>query len=206
MPFQLDMRFENPQVLAQLAGSLSQKEFRQGLFRFLDVKGEQLAGRVITQSLSGQILKRRTGSLARGVVGQAEINPNGLPSVRVGSLRGPSLKYAEILESGGIIRPKKAKALAIPVGEALTPAGVSRYASPRDFPAPLRYVPVNRGRFVGFLMREDLARRQDSVNALFLLVRSVTIPAFRWLSRPIGENLPWLSQEIARYIVQNIAR
>lgn len=47
---------------------------------------------------------------------------------------GPARKYAAVQEFGAVITPKQAKVLSVPVGEALTGAGVPRYSSPLDVP------------------------------------------------------------------------
>jgi len=84
--------------------------------------------RFVASRLSGGTgaLQRRKGDLARSFL--FEVSGLGLDSQT--EFRTDS-RYAAIHEEGGTIKPKRARALAIPVrgGPALTPAGVSRYAS-----------------------------------------------------------------------------
>jgi len=96
-------------------------------------KGVKLAaGKVVRDYLSGQSLKRRTGSLARAIDGWLEGDFEGVVGVKSNSTVG---KYAWLLsDEEKTIRPKRAKFLAIPIGEGLTPAGVARFSSPRDVP------------------------------------------------------------------------
>jgi len=56
-----------------------------------------------------------------------------------GRTGGQNLIYARIQDQGGTIRPVRRKWLAIPTPEMKTGAGVARYASPRDYPVPLRF-------------------------------------------------------------------
>lgn len=81
--------------------------------------------------------------------------------------------YADFSEEM-TIKPKKAKALSIPIGQALTKAGVPRYNSPRDVTG-LKFIPSKkRGTSVGVLARVTAGQ----VDPMFALVRSVTIPAY----------------------------
>lgn len=69
--------------------------------------------------LRGSPLKRRTGVLSRSVTTQ--VTSDG----RTGRV-GTNLVYGPIHEFGGVIRPKNAKFLAIPLSGASTKAGVQR--------------------------------------------------------------------------------
>lgn len=201
IPKNLIERFES------LEDTLKQ-ELVNKIFAEADRLGQVLAGIVIRDSLSGNVLKRRTGTLARSVVGRAE-TINGFPAIRVGIFRGPALSYAGILETGGVIKPKNAKALAIPVGEAVTPAGVSRFGGPRGYPGELQFVPFrNSGVAVGKLVDPSKAVEGQSVGdleALYLLVRQVRIPETRWLSRPVRENLPLVARELAAFLRRELS-
>ena len=94
-------------------------------------KGGQLAaGKVISDYLSGQSLKRRSGQLARHVdswmAGELEVTI-GVPADSMVA------KYAWLLgDEIKSITPKKGKVLAIPIGENKTGTGVPRFKSPRD--------------------------------------------------------------------------
>ncbi|MHC4622226.1 MAG: hypothetical protein ACYTEQ_31210, partial [Planctomycetota bacterium] len=94
-------------------------------------KGVELgAGRVVSDYLSGQALKRRTGQLARSVEGWMEGDFEGVVGVKSPSTVS---KYAWLLgDEEKTIVPKQAKFLAIPIGEGLTPSGVPRFSSPRQ--------------------------------------------------------------------------
>jgi hypothetical protein len=89
--------------------------------------------------------------------------------------------------------------LAIPVGPALTPAGVPRFPSPRDV-AGLRFQPIRGGSAA--LLVKDIGRRRGRSEIWFHLVRSVTIKPKHYM-RDTGEAMAAafpavLSERIAR--------
>jgi hypothetical protein len=131
-------------LIARLAHA--PEEFRKAVLLAFDRLAQKAAAWIIRTQLSGgEGLRRRTGSLARSITGRGVI-VDGIPAMRVGVFRGPSLAYARIQEFGGRVLPKRAKSLAMPVGDALTPAGVAKWASPLDFPGRLTFVPFRHGR------------------------------------------------------------
>lgn len=79
-------------------------------------------------------LSRRTGGLARSFsyVVESDADTNRLRYFSTS-------KYAKKQEDGGLVKPNGKKYLAIPVGPALTPAGVARYSSPRNVPAEFTF-------------------------------------------------------------------
>ncbi len=74
-------------------------------------------------------VKNRTGFLKRGGF-QEVVTGDNRRELRVGVA---GVKYARIQELGGTVRPVRKKWLTIPVGPALTPAGVARGPA-RSFP------------------------------------------------------------------------
>ncbi len=88
----------------------------------------------------------------------------------------PAAAYADILERGGVITPKKGRALAVPVS-----AEAKQYSSPRDM-ADLTLIP-RKGR-PPLLVREIVKGGGVTGFELhWVLVPHVTIPAFHWLSQ-----------------------
>lgn len=162
----------------------------------------KIGGFIARRYLSGQSLRRRTGTLARSVEGVYEV-VNGLPRVRVGVFRGPARAYARIHEFGGVITPKRAKTLAVPVGpRAVTPAGVSKFASPRLYPGELQYIPINRGNLAAILVdaRDANKKAEGRMKATYLLLRRVKIKPRPYLRPGIMEYLPELASEVNRAI------
>ncbi len=81
-----------------------------------------LADYIARRKLSGQVMKRRSGALAASIrPGRRTWQGNRLTGVV-----GTSMIYGRIHEEGGTIRAKKGQFLTIPVGAALTPAGVTQ--------------------------------------------------------------------------------
>lgn len=195
--------------LERLRKRMDPKEIDKRLFEFLDFEAGILAGKVVKETLSGgEGLNRRTGNLARSTVGRA-VRISGVPAMRIGVFRGPSLAYAGIHESGGEIKPKKAKALAIPVGEAVDPSGVERFGGPRNFPGELRFLPFRRGIAVGKLIDEKDAKKLEArdkspyeAQALYLLLKKVRIPASHWLSNPVTKALPTVARSIGGFFAR----
>lgn len=129
----------------------------------------------------------RTGRLRASITGSVVVKAGEWAiSLRAGgneSGKG-SVKYARLQEKGGTVRPTKSKFLAIPVGPALTAAGVSRYASPRDVPGLV--VAQTRGGQLVLLMgaRGKVGGKGRTVKAgevYFLLRRQVHVPGRPYL-------------------------
>lgn len=91
--------------------------------------------------------------------------------LRGGMIVGQGLPYPPVQEFGATITPKNAQNLAIPLEEALTPAGVPRFA-PRDAEAAGYYTFV-RGRIIYGIRAGE---HGGELFPLFLLVPQVSIP------------------------------
>lgn len=92
----------------------------------------QLADRELVLNLTNKVLKRRTGNLARSVRHGVQRTADRVIG-SFGILKpGPAQRYAGIHITGGVIRPRTARMLAIPLPAVQTKAGVSRYSSPRQ--------------------------------------------------------------------------
>ena len=103
-------------VLYREAGKVSQRAVGEG------------------QKNVGSRMKVRSGRLWSSIRSEVKSTRGGV-DIRLmagGSSAGGQVRYARIQEKGGTITPKRAKMLAIPLPLAKTPAGVSRYKSPRD--------------------------------------------------------------------------
>lgn len=225
-------QLNDPAFLAQRGREAS--VFAQAVVAFFGRKAPAIAGLAVRNYLSGQRLKRRTGSLARSIVGVSGLfasDRGGIaPALRVGVFRGPASAYAGVQELGTkyynpaspfpTIVPKRAKALAMPVGDALTPAGVPRYESPRDFPGELRFVPWRRGisqggftnnresTAIGGLYEARSLRTPDDepvtelrdANLLFVLLKSVDLKPQFYLRDAFNEALPGLVRDLSDFL------
>lgn len=132
-------------------------------------------------ALSNEILRRRTGHLAGSAKWQLQKRGRGCALVLRSAVYGP------IHEFGGVITPKRAQWLTIPLPAAMTPAGVPRGRA-RDFPDTF-IAKSQEGDLVIFQRKAD-----DEVTPLFVLRKKVTIPARRWASISVEESLDQLDR------------
>lgn len=156
---------------AQLAERLQQAgpRLQAHLRREVDRAGRAIVDRAQLH-VTGDRLSVRTGMLRRSIGYTVEgAAGDDVITLRARAGSGRSLRYANILERGGTIVPRRGRFLAIPVGPALTPAGVARYDSPRQVQG-LRFVPILGGRMA--LLVKDRRGRSE---VWFRLVRRVTI-------------------------------
>lgn len=174
--------FDEVPELMQKAGKRAFQTYGHQFIRFFT--RERLTGR--------PGLMRRTGSLARS------FNTNVLESEGALTLIvWTASKYARLQEYGGDIEPKKTKYLAIPTGAALTKAGASRFASPRNV-VGLRFMQKAGGKpFLGKV-------EGGSVRAYFLLRKKVSIPPRLALNKTwIDESplIPKILTEVAESVL-----
>jgi hypothetical protein len=149
--------------------------------------------RQLVSNISGIILKRRTGNLAKSMGFRIYNGENGALESQIGSgatLQTNRMIYANILETGGVIRPVTAKMLAIPIGEALTPAGVARF-KPRQIVSEGGYDNsffrrTKAGNLILFGSKGGMAK--ISITPLFLMKDSVTIPPFRYMETTVEQT------------------
>ena len=159
----------------------------------LSIHGREFIRWFTKKRLTGRPgLKRRTGSLARSF----KTNVLELSGAMVLMVWTTS-KYARIHEFGGIVTPKKSKYLAIPTNAALTKAGATRYASPRNVPG-LSFMQRKGG--LPFMGKVEGGR----VRAYFLLRKRVKIPprlelGKSWTAR--GRRIPYLLGKVAENVL-----
>lgn len=144
----------------------------------------------LVMNVSGRILNRRTGHLAQSIGAKIEKDGNDwVGTVGSGYGRYDRLPYAEIHETGGVITPKHAKYLTIPLKAALTPTGAPKRGGARDW----------QNTFVGKSKAGNLIIFQKSGRGLiplYVLKKSVTIPARKYMSVTL--------QEMQKYFVMAI--
>jgi hypothetical protein len=109
------------------------------------------------------------------------------PAMGIGAVgvpsNSPAARYATILEYGGTIVPKSARALAIPLTDE-----ARKYSSPREM-AGLTL--VSRPGHPPLLVREVVKRgKVTAFEAMWVLVSSVTITGRNWLSRGVTDAVP----------------
>ncbi len=143
----------------------------------LEQGAKETAERIAVQKLTGNYLKVRTGNLRRSVSGWMEGDLEAVVGIQDASA---VREYAWLLGDNPenqpmTIRPKKGRYLTIPVGEALTPAGVLK----GEYSGGLRsidggfFFSSKRGNLM-FGIRKGKTTR-SRVRPLFVLVRQVEV-------------------------------
>lgn len=179
-----------PESYARLKATLRQANQLGRAVRIGLVRAGARLERLAKERVTGDILKVRSGSLRRSITSRIIEDKNGV-SLAVGSTVGVAAKYAPIHEFGGVIKPVRAKMLAVPVGPALTPSGVARYPSPRDVPVRLGFRPTKTPGTALLVERTKTVkgrRGRTSGRVWFVLKKQVRIPTRQWLSRSILPN------------------
>jgi len=145
------------------------------------------AGGLVVQSAAQEKAPRKTSSLARSI--HTEVTQSSPNYVEIAI--GTDLEYAAIHEFGGVIKPKNAKFLAIPVSSAAKIA-----VSPNNYPDKLRFVP----RPFGGMMVD----REGEVH--FILRTSVTIPAHPYLRPALDENEDEAANAMAKVLAAKLRK
>ena len=150
---------------------------------------KRAAGLVVSDYLTGQALKSRSGNLRKAVQGWREAPLDAVVGVRPGRAVD---RYKWLLGDEPIppIRPTKGKFLAIPIGEGLTGAGVAKYSSPRQ---------VEGGFFVatkGRLLFGYKRGKKGKFRPLFSLVKSVLVQPTGALWDGVNDSLDDIMAEM----------
>lgn len=142
-------------------------------------------------------LNVRSGRLRASITSSVEQAAGNFAIVLRAGTEGGTVPYARIHEEGGTIRPKKAQFLKIPVGPALTGAGVPRLPARRGAggrsqkaQSALRFAPTAKG---GVLIAPD-------GQVWYVLRRQVTIPARPYLAPALRAVEPQLQTGLDRLV------
>jgi len=98
---QVEIKISPPDILRNAERFFRQPEIIAVIRRTMEKIASRLAGQVVKTKLSGQYLKRRTGILAKSIVGVV-VTRGGLPAITIGIFSGPALAYAGVQEFGTI--------------------------------------------------------------------------------------------------------
>jgi len=147
----------------------------------------------------------RSGRLRASIGASATEIANGAElRLRAGGGTG-QVRYARIQEHGGTIVPRSGKFLAIPVGPALTGAGVSRFASPRDVP-DLVLVQSRGGQWMLVKNTGSGRGKREQMQVWYLLRRSVFIPSRPYLAPAMAETRAALPAQLRERVAGAILR
>lgn len=153
---------------------------------------------------SNDSIGKRSGALSRAF---SHVVKDGVLTIMVDSTVSKYWKVQEFGAQGAnAIKAKPGKALAIPVGPALTPAGVAKYKSPRDVPdlTMLTFKDKNTGRS---LKHPVLGKMEDNKFVVyFVLVKKVEVKprlGMRdlWYEK-LPQVLPMVQEEIHKKLVE----
>ncbi len=223
MPLTVSIKLdpETARFLRKVGDTLGAAKLRRELIQFNRKQAQKAAGTVIKTQLSGQALRRRTGTLARSTEGRVDTTAGRLPAMRIGIFKGPATRYAAVQEFGtkgknpaspiDTIRPTNAKALAIPINDSLTGAGVAKFVGPRSDPRDLVFIPFVRNTIViGALFERDRIRVAQKralgdlnlrdVKAAYLLMTQVDVAPTFWLSRGVDLYIPTYTEELLDFL------
>lgn len=195
----------------------------------LNDHAERIA-RVATRAQT--IFRQESIRVGETALGSARLNATSRLNVRTGRLRGsmavgveqagdvttltlsgggPAVRYARMQDIGsqaalgGPILPK-GRLLAVPFADGLTPAGVARYASPRDVPGGF-WMKSAYGNpiFARYASKGRKGVKKGSLEVLFIGLRSVVIKPTRFMSDPMdaaAKALPMAIQARMRAMMQ----
>jgi hypothetical protein len=113
-------------------------------------------------------LHNRTNALRNSLKGR--VVGNSLK--KMGIVYSSASPYVGVQEFGAVVRPKRAKMLAIPIDDNLKPAGGRKRPSPRDFPDGF-FIKLKSGNV--YFVRQT----EKDLEFLFAMRRKVTIPGPR---------------------------
>lgn len=226
--FRLELTAASKRNLSTLVERTKPDRLARMFDRFFDAESAKAAGHVTGTMLSSQRLRRRTGALARSIVGAA-VRVRGVPGMKVGVFRGPgksslgssgkrreSLPYAAVQEFGTVgkggryptIVPRRAKALAVPTGPALTPAGVPRYTGPREYPRELVFIPFRGPNAIGGLFEKPRGRRRRrdvrSMRLAYFLLRRTDIAPTHFLRDGFRAYLPTVTKNLGAFLREQL--
>jgi len=166
--------------------SLRPEDIKSPLYKGLTMATIFLASK-LRENVTNRILKTRGGRL-RGSISSIVVREgdNLVGIVGSGVRTGERVKYANILEEGGTIRAK-GKMLTVPLPKALTKKGTLKFTANEVRNGISEYEEsfIKRGKRGGLIIYGK--KHNGKVDALFLLKRSVKIPAFKYMQRTVQE-------------------
>jgi hypothetical protein len=212
----IELTKDSLKTLEDIRRHADPNQFMSDIMEFFDRQASIGADFISDNYVSSQRLRRRSGNLAKAIIGRS-VKVGSVPAMRIGVLRGPALRYAGVQEYGtkgknpsspyDTIRPKHAKALAIPQEPALTAAGLDRFGGPSNVPFDLKFIPFRgTGVAVGGLYDPRTIPQAGSGLTLqnakmyYMLVREVDIEPKWYLRDGFDAWMPDLINELADWL------
>ncbi|HNX82477.1 MAG TPA: HK97 gp10 family phage protein [Candidatus Omnitrophota bacterium] len=157
----------------------------------------------LQDNVSNKILKVRTGRLRSSI--QSRVSGEGWAMqamIGSGVRNGKRVTYANILEDGGTIRPVSGQYLTIPLGAAKTSAGAPRFSA-RDVMNGM--TPYTTSVILDGIIYGVTGNKTSKLTPLFVLKRSVKIPAFRYMAttvRQMSTGKSTILDQIAKNVIE----
>lgn len=165
---------------------------------FLDSVGEALAtrhGAAWPGGTTGKTLSKRSGRLVQSIIDSVSVKGETFETIE-GTI-GSDTVYAGIQEFGGIIRPRKAKYLTIPLKAALNPNGTPIKQSAREWENTF----VARSKAGNLIIFQ---KRGASIVPLYVLKSSVKIPPRLGLQATLTAGVPYFVEKAMDALVKAV--
>jgi phage gpG-like protein len=162
--------------------------FLPGVAKGMNIEMGIMANIIKVNKLSGQVLKRRSGRLASSIRYWVKLGRN-----KIHAAIGSDVEYAAIHETGGIIRPKRARWLTIPFPGAMTQN--RRYGHVRGRARTFSDTFIKRSQRGNLIIFQD---RGSEIVPLFILKKRVRIPKRPYMEPAIRARMPRMQHQIFR--------
>lgn len=162
--------------------------------------GASLQTFVVRNKLAGQVLARRTGTLARAVFYKVFLE--GEDAVLAIGADAAKAKYARVQELGGVIRATHSANLAIPLDAARTAKGVARMSA-REFmknPEALGF----ESAFVNPKGTAIMGRIGQNIEPVFALKKQVVLQPRRYLRGTLDDRKGWILEQLGADVAKAI--
>jgi len=164
-------------------------------------KSALLIERKLKENVGGILLKVRSSRLTSSTGSRVDVGEKDITAtIGSGARTGRRVPYADIHETGGTIRPSIRAWLTIPLSAAKTEAGVTRFTAQdvRDGHTKYKSSFVRKGIIFG------VQGRGRGIVPLFVLKKSVDIPASRYLSRTADQVANDVNSEMVVSVKQAV--
>ncbi|HOQ06045.1 MAG TPA: hypothetical protein PKY88_12625 [Anaerohalosphaeraceae bacterium] len=160
---------------------------------------QETASYIADHYLTGRVLRRRTGNLARALAGWMLSDLEAAVGVRPFS--GVDAYAWLLTDEVKTIRPRTARLLAVPIGENLTAAGVPRFRSPREVPNGFFFRSAAGNLLFGYRLGKTERAR---IRPLFALVPEVTVFGSGALYDGVLDRVDAITDTVYRSIAEQL--
>lgn len=170
---------------------------RQGILQGMRIGVNRIVKVIRIEKLSGQLLNKRTGTLARSVFGTAEDLGDDVIGVVGSDLK--KAPYGRSQELGATIKPVRVANLTIPLSAVLTGKGVARFSARDVISNPQGYG------YTGTFFRKGpsgktilFGTKKGEIVPLFVLEKQTVIKPVGYIGVTVREQTPNVKQDILR--------